>query len=821
MSCQQISICVWCLQISIFCLYHHLYTFQETLADFFFRYNNLELDITLKMGRMMVEIPIPPKWKQLWDIWDLRCVIILSLSLQTFLILAAPLRKRTKSNWIVIPLWSAYLLADWAANFAVGLISSSQGNPDESSGKKDRTPVENEDLLAFWAPFLLVHLGGPDTITAFALEDNELWGRHLLSLFFQCLAAVYVFVQSLPHNRLWIPTMLMLMTGIIKFSERTRSLYLASADKFKESMLTQEDAGPNYAKLMDEYVSKKQAKLPTSIIMVPEPNRAAKSANKAKRGNLTQLEVVQYGYMFFQKFKGLVVETIFNRKERNHSRDFFLNRTAEDAFKVVEVELNFIYDVLFTKLPVVYDKIGVICRFFSLVTVFLSIIIFILKGKSNFLKPDITITYGLLFGALVLDVTALFMLLFSDWTVIFLRESPDIEPEKAPKSKILNYLKTQILTKFLRIEGTLKDSKQNGKSKPCSWMMQLIKRRTEGTLQVANDDARSITTNKNKSRSWMKYLMKRRWSESISTYNLIYYCLHPRPNLFNSVFDKLGLSWFLDSIFYVKYEPFSDDLKDLIFKELKSKSELADDLETAKEISSARGDWVLRAEEGWSGLLNHVVEVDYDHSLILWHLATELCYNEEIHNKTIKNTKQRQNSKLLSDYMLYLLIMQPGLMSAVAGIGQIRFRDTCAEAKRFFEDVRGENKKQSQRGKEKDEYTLTNACMDILKVSTEVEPVTIKGDRSKSLLFDGCILANELMKIEREAKLDKWEIISKVWVELLCYAASHSRANMQAAEVSKGGELITIVWLLMAHLGLGDQFQISEGQARAKLIVGK
>jgi hypothetical protein len=34
-------------------------------------------------------------------------------------------------------------------------------------------------------------------------------------------------------------------------------------------------------------------------------------------------------------------------------------------------------------------------------------------------------------------------------------------------------------------------------------------------------------------------------------------------------------------------------------------------------------------------------------------------------------------------------------------------------------------------------------------------------------------------------------------------------------------ELITFVWLLMAHFGIGDQFQINEGHARAKLIVGK
>ena len=39
----------------------------------------------------------------------------------------------------------------------------------------------NSELTAFWAPFLLLHLGGPDSITAYALEDNELWLWHKAS----------------------------------------------------------------------------------------------------------------------------------------------------------------------------------------------------------------------------------------------------------------------------------------------------------------------------------------------------------------------------------------------------------------------------------------------------------------------------------------------------------------------------------------------------------------------------------------------------------------------------------------------------------------
>ncbi|PWA84162.1 hypothetical protein CTI12_AA160020 [Artemisia annua] len=54
--------------------------------------------IVPKMRRMLVDIALPPKWKQLWETWDLQGFIILSLSLQTFLILFAPFRKRTNTN---------------------------------------------------------------------------------------------------------------------------------------------------------------------------------------------------------------------------------------------------------------------------------------------------------------------------------------------------------------------------------------------------------------------------------------------------------------------------------------------------------------------------------------------------------------------------------------------------------------------------------------------------------------------------------------------------------------------------------------------------
>ncbi|GMN38758.1 hypothetical protein TIFTF001_007988 [Ficus carica] len=40
----------------------------------------------------------------------------------------------------------------------------------------------------------------------------------------------------------------------------------------------------------------------------------------------------------------------------------------------------------------------------------------------------------------------------------------------------------------------------------------------------------------------------------------------------------------------------------------------------------------------------------------------------------------------------------------------------------------------------------------------------------------------------------------------MCFAAIHCPPNMHAQQPSRGGELLTHIWLLMNHLGLGTQF---------------
>ncbi|TXG67088.1 hypothetical protein EZV62_008363 [Acer yangbiense] len=221
-------------------------------------------------------------------------------------------------------------------------------------------------------------MGGPYTITAFALEDNELWLRHAFGLFFQVLAAAYVFLQALPRTKLAFPTLLVFVAGIIKYLEQTRALYL------------------NYAKLMDDTASKKEANLPTTVIMIEEQSGKKSNTRRSLIGErdelcLGDLQVVNYAYDFFDIFKGLIVDLIFSFHERNESRDFFINLTPEDALRVIEAEFNFIYDALY--------------------------------NKSGFDEFDVGITYALFLGAIALDIVAFLMLCFSDWTFAALSDS--------------------------------------------------------------------------------------------------------------------------------------------------------------------------------------------------------------------------------------------------------------------------------------------------------------------------------------------------------------------------------------------------------------
>ena len=113
---------------------------------------------------------------QWWEEWQIRVLALGSLFLQYFLYFAAPLRKRCIPSWFTFIIWLAYLGSDALAIYALAALFNRHKKQEWVSTHRDDARLE-----ALWAPILLVHLGGVDSITAYNIEDNELWRRHVLT----------------------------------------------------------------------------------------------------------------------------------------------------------------------------------------------------------------------------------------------------------------------------------------------------------------------------------------------------------------------------------------------------------------------------------------------------------------------------------------------------------------------------------------------------------------------------------------------------------------------------------------------------------------
>lgn len=291
----------------------------------------------------------------------------------------------------------------------------------------------------------------------------------------------------------------------------------------------------------------------------------------------------------------------------------------------------------------------------------------------------------------------------------------------------------------------------------------------------------------------------------MAQHNLIGFCLLDKPTKLTKVLSVLGLKVHWDRWLYIRHIDVSSELKTLVFRELKDKTVSIVDAESYRKFSNHRGQWALQCkgyykELGWS------VEVEFDESILLWHIATDLCFHsgDGDDNDAKMIPHYVDISRAISNYMLFLLVARPFMLTA--GIGQIRFGDTCAEAKNFFK--RAEMARPS----------ASAAARMVLDVNAEIAPRDVKGDRSKSVLFDACRLAKSLLELQPHKR---WRVIRVVWVEMLCYAANKCQSNFHAKQLSTGGELLTVVWFLMAHFGVGEQYRIEAGHARAKLIVQK
>ncbi|KAM7260719.1 hypothetical protein ACFE04_011392 [Oxalis oulophora] len=391
----------------------------------------------------------------------------------------------------------------------------------------------------------------------------------------------------------------------------------------------------------------------------------------ARAGVNPDARYLHEAYLLFQVFKPLFADlTLRIYNVLLHDVKAFMtfkSALPEVAFQLVAAELDFLYDTIYTKRTVLNCPVGAILRavsFLSSTTALASFIYFIGFGN-NESSMDIGISYLLLFGAVALDIYSIIAHCLSNWAELWVTQHP-----KWPN----------IFTSLHRFASSNKQG-----------------------------------------------------SRSMAQFNLINFSVNSTTSMVGAIESFLDTDIVLRKYSYTSWERVNVSLKKLIYSQLVAKCVQYEskkyDYEFLTKLLSYRGDAVLQEKRviyedfKWS-----IVDVEFNHSLLLWHIATDLCYHDDgaKYGYHIFGPHY-QISKWLCDYMLYLQVIRPFMLPK--GISEVRFRDTCNEAMRFLQI--------------KEEFDSREVCRVLFSNSEQRLDFEIPS-KSKSVLFAAVKLATQL-----------------------------------------------------------------------------
>ncbi|XP_010046501.2 uncharacterized protein LOC104435447 [Eucalyptus grandis] len=705
--------------------------------------------------------------RELWKEWELRLLILLSLFVQLSLATQGSRRKSIYKSSNQFLVWTLYLLAESIAIVTLGVLSNRLANIQETKGTFD----PKSQITAFWASFLLLHLGGPDTITAFALADNELWSRQLARLCVEVGLACYIYYIALSGSALSMIAKGMILVGFIKYAERALCLYLASKDRFRDSMRSLPNCGPIYPRRIEQYFLKREEGYQVGVDEVIEFS-APESLSVS--GQASDEKTLLKAYELFNIFKLLFVGLILNSGNLATSKRIFMDQNMDSvtAFGIVEIELGFMYDLLYTKALLLNCVWGIIRWVIGLSVPCAVLLLFSLQDKKDYPKVDICITFLLVSVTILLEIYSLLLVISSDWVDRWRLQKPE-------RSMISS----------------------------------------------------AITS--------LRFFPNKRWSNSVAQFSLLEFSIRKGSRIVPKYQLLTKFDMKVEKNFYIGHKEFKNNVKGWIFDHMKK---TVDGLELTHRSKSMLESIKLRASDilkksNYNKELAWSVNKEFDESILIWHIATELCYYKDRGNKhgeISEDLVSFKMSKLVSRYMLYLLVFHPSMLTT--GIGVQQYEDTLVDAQTFLEEKQAvlpkkEGRSLSFRNKahdHTDDYGCSNAhksresqdlcevCHILLRVRTDphLPAWKMRGDKSMSVLFDACFLAYQLNDIPR-----KWDMIGQFWASMLMSAACQSKGYEHCESLSRGGELLSQVWLLMAHVGIALPEQTPRARRITKLVL--
>lgn len=617
--------------------------------------------------------------------WEVQILLLSSLLLQVLLLVFTEWRRRA-SRWALLSaslngiLWLLYQLADSVAIYVLGHMALSC------------KPREQQQLMAFWASLLLVHLGGQDTITAYAMEDNDLWLRHLFTLVVQAAGAAYVLCKYVASGALLVASVLMFLVGVVKYGERIYALKSSGLDSIRKFLDGLE---------VPESERGKEYPAPTSPYDPEEVLQGAHDLLHICMGQLVDYRVWPSRFQI--------------RAIAAYHGDGGTNPNAGRSMlpQLVGMQLSLMRDILYTKAIVIGPWYGCMSRIVFIFAIIMAFHLFqaytSMGGGRGYGGRDMVVTYILLGGALLLEVVSLLRTAMSTWTCAWLGAS----------------------------SGSI--GKQLHKAVVC------VRRGVKAAERC------------------------RKWPGSIGQHDIFQLHRYRRRSkcyVWMACFG-LGQRWsrvrFFGSAVVIPH-----DVEKLVVKEMQR---MVEAYARNNPILSGPGQlplgrWGINGAgaELYAGVVG-VEEAGFDGNILAWHYATDVFLRTRDVN--VPSRQERANMiGTLSRYMVFLLVERPHLLPSP--VRRSQYDSFCDKFEEF-----SDNRRQPQ--------------LQGVDIRPEVQ------------------LANNMLDM-RDAQppgqgVDKvLRVISRVWVEMLCYAASHCSNDSHARQLSSGTEFITLTWILTTAL---------------------
>jgi hypothetical protein len=736
----------------------------------------------------------------------------------------ARLRRSPSSGWakgeiaMVSILWLLYQVADAATGNAISNLTLCD------------TPVSDDEkvVVAFWAPFLLLHLGGPDNLTAYALEDNKLSGRKIFEMVWNIIGvgyAVYKYtIRGGGHGGglLLAASMVMFAAGFTRYTERVYALWKANLDQM------QEDSSPSWKKSNDDD-DKTPSKQSSSCSRCSAEKARMDELKSRIEGEKGRREICDEDALLFAQdmcpiwSHALIDSSVMPRSSRQLASEAVLSLKWRSMCKVAEMELSLVYELLHTKAVVAREWLGwyYLIRFVSPLCIVAAALLFSLHREQQQQQEVVrgsyvAITYALLVVNLLLDLAWLLRALGSTWAYAYLQA-----PAAWLHHQVICPCRWRRLHRFvIRID-------------PMRWLLRrdpVSNRTWSGTIGQYNL-LEECATARSRSSQWpevIEWLVSKLMPEDRAKELPYLYTLHTgvKKLLFKRVRKILQ-----EAIAYEGQADYSK--KHYIMEDIRTKwGEKAYDLRNwDQEVQKPKTKKLL-----FEGLKIHEPKApkfgkEFEEDVLTWHIATciILPYTRQ---KGVPGESEGHAKAIavVSDYMMFLVAvrrrMLPGLvLHSLFEVTKQTLFDIWNKVDRTRVLSDNEMKKVAEASNgEKLAMILRHLRRGDEESLRQLSEHKLKPNDGSRILWDSVQLFCSLTLAgekpgdratpgrKRKVPVARLlEFIFNVWVDKLVYAAVRCSRESHAKQLSAGGDLTTVLWMVIQHAGpfrMGEQHHI-------------